>query len=279
MRAVGQVGRAVVVVGGPAGNALGGGKTLLGSWPARGRGEGGIAPKATGFSAVAPWGRRQSSTTSVGCGRRKGSAADGSTRYRPVQGGWRGPVVIPFLRKIVAASQRSAGKRVGGREVDDDEWAGDLPLPAASQVGRPGRVPQAPVQRISQEPAVVQWNHACFGVRGVSKRTGLNPVHGPTVALVGAEERAKIAFRSRKHASTEAKRFSVERDTGARGKSHRDSAVTTTYCWRTCSERESADGRGCCTDAAKAGRDEELLWGSTPRGPRALCPRWPHIPP
>ncbi|MPC31021.1 hypothetical protein E2C01_024295 [Portunus trituberculatus] len=24
----------------------------------------------------------------------------------------------------------------------------------------------------------MQWNHACFGVRGVSKRTGLNPVHG-----------------------------------------------------------------------------------------------------
>ncbi|MPC40970.1 hypothetical protein E2C01_034549 [Portunus trituberculatus] len=29
--------------------------------------------------------------------------------------------------------------------------------------------------------AVVQWNHACFGVRGVSKRTGSNPVHGPSV--------------------------------------------------------------------------------------------------
>ncbi|MPC52178.1 Lon protease, mitochondrial [Portunus trituberculatus] len=25
--------------------------------------------------------------------------------------------------------------------------------------------------------AVVQWNHACFGVLEVSKRTGLNPVH------------------------------------------------------------------------------------------------------
>ncbi|MPC09443.1 hypothetical protein E2C01_002055 [Portunus trituberculatus] len=25
-----------------------------------------------------------------------------------------------------------------------------------------------------------QWNHACFGVRGVSKRTGSNPVHGPS---------------------------------------------------------------------------------------------------
>ncbi|MPC53613.1 hypothetical protein E2C01_047514 [Portunus trituberculatus] len=29
--------------------------------------------------------------------------------------------------------------------------------------------------------AVVQWNHACFGVRGVSKDTGSNPVHGPSV--------------------------------------------------------------------------------------------------
>ncbi|MPC38931.1 hypothetical protein E2C01_032449 [Portunus trituberculatus] len=29
---------------------------------------------------------------------------------------------------------------------------------------------------------VVQWNHACFGVRGVSKHTGSNPVHGPSVA-------------------------------------------------------------------------------------------------
>ncbi|MPC32783.1 hypothetical protein E2C01_026112 [Portunus trituberculatus] len=31
--------------------------------------------------------------------------------------------------------------------------------------------------------AVVQWNHACFGVRGVSKRTGLYPVHGPSHIL------------------------------------------------------------------------------------------------
>ncbi|MPC90880.1 hypothetical protein E2C01_085885 [Portunus trituberculatus] len=28
---------------------------------------------------------------------------------------------------------------------------------------------------------MVQWNHACFGVRGVSKGTGSNPVHGPSV--------------------------------------------------------------------------------------------------
>ncbi|MPC88102.1 hypothetical protein E2C01_082994 [Portunus trituberculatus] len=31
------------------------------------------------------------------------------------------------------------------------------------------------------QAAVVQWNHACFGVRGISKRTGSNPVHGPSV--------------------------------------------------------------------------------------------------
>ncbi|MPC77122.1 hypothetical protein E2C01_071567 [Portunus trituberculatus] len=27
----------------------------------------------------------------------------------------------------------------------------------------------------------VQWNHACFGVRGVFKRTGSNPFHGLSV--------------------------------------------------------------------------------------------------
>ncbi|MPC37487.1 hypothetical protein E2C01_030967 [Portunus trituberculatus] len=29
--------------------------------------------------------------------------------------------------------------------------------------------------------AMIQWNHACFGVQGVSKRTGSNPVQGPSV--------------------------------------------------------------------------------------------------
>ncbi|MPC59218.1 hypothetical protein E2C01_053236 [Portunus trituberculatus] len=29
--------------------------------------------------------------------------------------------------------------------------------------------------------STVQWNHACFGIRGVSKRTGSNSVHGPIV--------------------------------------------------------------------------------------------------
>ncbi|MPC11646.1 hypothetical protein E2C01_004317 [Portunus trituberculatus] len=32
--------------------------------------------------------------------------------------------------------------------------------------------------------AVVQWNHACFGIRGISKRTGSNPVHGPSQGLI-----------------------------------------------------------------------------------------------
>ncbi|MPC95645.1 hypothetical protein E2C01_090864 [Portunus trituberculatus] len=31
---------------------------------------------------------------------------------------------------------------------------------------------------------MVQWNHACFGVRGVSKRTGSNPVHGPRLGFL-----------------------------------------------------------------------------------------------
>ncbi|MPC69075.1 hypothetical protein E2C01_063290 [Portunus trituberculatus] len=35
--------------------------------------------------------------------------------------------------------------------------------------------------------AVVQWNHACFGVRGVSKRTGSNPFHGPSLGNSGAK--------------------------------------------------------------------------------------------
>ncbi|MPC74514.1 hypothetical protein E2C01_068874 [Portunus trituberculatus] len=33
----------------------------------------------------------------------------------------------------------------------------------------------------ANQAAVVQWNHACFRVRGVSKRTGSNPAHGPSV--------------------------------------------------------------------------------------------------
>ncbi|MPC49180.1 hypothetical protein E2C01_042975 [Portunus trituberculatus] len=37
------------------------------------------------------------------------------------------------------------------------------------------------IEKDSEEAAVVQWNHACFGVRRVSKRTGSNPVHGPSV--------------------------------------------------------------------------------------------------
>ncbi|MPC09985.1 hypothetical protein E2C01_002610 [Portunus trituberculatus] len=36
--------------------------------------------------------------------------------------------------------------------------------------------------------AVVQWNHVRFGVRGVSKRTGLNPVHGPSLGWASSLE-------------------------------------------------------------------------------------------
>ncbi|MPC47132.1 hypothetical protein E2C01_040867 [Portunus trituberculatus] len=35
----------------------------------------------------------------------------------------------------------------------------------------------------ANKAAVVQWNHAFFGVRGGSKRMGSNPVHGPSVVL------------------------------------------------------------------------------------------------
>ncbi|MPC64098.1 hypothetical protein E2C01_058209 [Portunus trituberculatus] len=31
------------------------------------------------------------------------------------------------------------------------------------------------------DAAVVQWNHVRFGIRGVSKRTGSNPVHSRSV--------------------------------------------------------------------------------------------------
>ncbi|MPC36953.1 hypothetical protein E2C01_030425 [Portunus trituberculatus] len=36
-------------------------------------------------------------------------------------------------------------------------------------------------EETDQRAAVVQWNHACSGVRGVSKRTGSSPVHSPSV--------------------------------------------------------------------------------------------------
>ncbi|MPC52422.1 hypothetical protein E2C01_046292 [Portunus trituberculatus] len=47
---------------------------------------------------------------------------------------------------------------------------------------------------------MVQWNHARFGVRGVSKCTGSNPVHGPSVdggkaqAAVKVEAKAAVRF-------------------------------------------------------------------------------------
>ncbi|MPC23235.1 hypothetical protein E2C01_016274 [Portunus trituberculatus] len=39
--------------------------------------------------------------------------------------------------------------------------------------------------------AMVQWNHACFGVRGVSKCTGSNPVHGLSVDLTAIDKSGK----------------------------------------------------------------------------------------
>ncbi|MPC07734.1 hypothetical protein E2C01_000300 [Portunus trituberculatus] len=39
------------------------------------------------------------------------------------------------------------------------------------------------------DTAVVQWNHACFGIRGVSKRTGSNPVHGLSAEAVRSMNR------------------------------------------------------------------------------------------
>ncbi|MPC47146.1 hypothetical protein E2C01_040882 [Portunus trituberculatus] len=47
---------------------------------------------------------------------------------------------------------------------------------------------------------VVQWIHACFEVREVSKRTGSNPVHGPSVVSQsgeGTQATAAIARRLR----------------------------------------------------------------------------------
>ncbi|MPC61906.1 hypothetical protein E2C01_055983 [Portunus trituberculatus] len=38
-----------------------------------------------------------------------------------------------------------------------------------------------PFQILLYPEDLLQWNHACFGIRRVSKRTGSNPVHGPSV--------------------------------------------------------------------------------------------------
>ncbi|MPC56638.1 hypothetical protein E2C01_050603 [Portunus trituberculatus] len=46
--------------------------------------------------------------------------------------------------------------------------------------------PRQDTTRVLASPrkaAVVQGNHACFGIRWISKRTGSNPVHGPSVGL------------------------------------------------------------------------------------------------
>ncbi|MPC72069.1 hypothetical protein E2C01_066362 [Portunus trituberculatus] len=36
-----------------------------------------------------------------------------------------------------------------------------------------------------------QWNHACFGIRGVSKRTGSNPVHSPSCEIMNLQHHPK----------------------------------------------------------------------------------------
>ncbi|MPD02919.1 hypothetical protein E2C01_098528 [Portunus trituberculatus] len=53
------------------------------------------------------------------------------------------------------------------------------------------------LQFLSLWAAVVQWNHACFGVREISKRTGSNPVHGPSVgwaSSLGATVSEPVGF-------------------------------------------------------------------------------------
>ncbi|MPC24018.1 hypothetical protein E2C01_017088 [Portunus trituberculatus] len=45
--------------------------------------------------------------------------------------------------------------------------------------------------------AVVQWIRACFGIRGVSKRTGSNPVYAllsPKVSLILAEAKKAACY-------------------------------------------------------------------------------------
>ncbi|MPC47283.1 hypothetical protein E2C01_041025 [Portunus trituberculatus] len=52
--------------------------------------------------------------------------------------------------------------------------------------------------------AVIQWNHACSGVQGVSKLTGSNPVHGPSV--VRDEKRVLPSRNVLKEDKTDARR-------------------------------------------------------------------------
>ncbi|MPC15718.1 hypothetical protein E2C01_008516 [Portunus trituberculatus] len=51
-------------------------------------------------------------------------------------------------------------------------------LPAATE-------PPPPASACPAGTAMVQWNHVCFGVRGVSKRTSSNPLHGLSVGWLG----------------------------------------------------------------------------------------------
>ncbi|MPC59690.1 hypothetical protein E2C01_053716 [Portunus trituberculatus] len=70
----------------------------------------------------------------------------------------------------------------GGRlEVEGMVFGeGRLELKGKVEMPRPNLVKQ--YKRLTASwVAVVQWNHARFGLRGVSKCTGSNPVHGPSV--------------------------------------------------------------------------------------------------
>ncbi|MPC73946.1 hypothetical protein E2C01_068289 [Portunus trituberculatus] len=52
----------------------------------------------------------------------------------------------------------------------------------------PKTTPLKPDRHTSPTAAVVQWNHAHFGVRGFSKRTGSNPVHCRSVGWASSLE-------------------------------------------------------------------------------------------
>ncbi|MPC51891.1 hypothetical protein E2C01_045747 [Portunus trituberculatus] len=70
------------------------------------------------------------------------------------------------------------------RELMATASIASLTAPGGSGTGS-RKVPGVEVVRQSKTEkgaAVVHWNHACFGIRGVSKRTGSNPVHGPSVS-------------------------------------------------------------------------------------------------
>ncbi|MPC66763.1 hypothetical protein E2C01_060916 [Portunus trituberculatus] len=72
---------------------------------------------------------------------------------------------------------------------------------------------------------MVQWNHSCFGVRGVSKRTGANPVNGPISSpLVSPGGFVIIVMREENLVTVEAYRDKLE--------PHMDSLVERGYWTR-----------------------------------------------